>query len=188
MTAPPGKQRERQYKQALHRRSRTHPNTFGPFTVFEYARSDWQALDWCTRWPTAPASNPSGPVRPPGGVYPDVPVLVLSGELDSITTPAEGRMVRDQFPSAQFVLVRNSFHVTAIGDTDDCAVRILRAFVRAPGDPAGRPAAAVRRRGGADPDAGQLRPDASRTSPPRPARHPSARAAPRRPPPARSRT
>ena len=28
---------------------------------------------------------------------------------------------------------RNSFHVTAVGDTDDCAQRILRSFVRSPG-------------------------------------------------------
>ena len=41
-------------------------------------------------------------------------------------------MVRAQFPDARLVVVRNSFHVTAIGDTDDCAVRILRAFVRSP--------------------------------------------------------
>ena len=30
-------------------------------------------------------------------------------------------------------MVRNSFHVTAIGDRDNCAERILRAFVRSPG-------------------------------------------------------
>jgi hypothetical protein len=40
------------------------------------------------------------------------------------------------------VVVRNSFHVTAIGDTDRCAVRILRAFVRSPED---EPTAARRR-------------------------------------------
>jgi hypothetical protein len=33
------------------------------------------------------------------------PVLVLSGELDSITTPAEGRMVTEQFPRARQVVV-----------------------------------------------------------------------------------
>ena len=132
MTKAPGKPREREYERALDRRTRTHPRTFAPFTAHEYARSNWQGLDWCTGWPTAPASNPAGPVHPPGGVYPDLPVLVLSGELDSVTTPAEGRMVRSQFPDARFVLVRNSFHAAAIGDTDHCAVRILRAFVRSP--------------------------------------------------------
>ncbi len=62
-----------------------------------------------------------------------MPVLVLSGELDSITTAAEGDLVVGQFPNARHVVVRNSFHVTALGDRDLCAERILRAFVRSPG-------------------------------------------------------
>jgi hypothetical protein len=57
---------------------------------------------------------------------------VLSGELDSITTPAEGAITARQFPRSKQVVVRNSFHVTAVGDTDGCAVRILRRFVRMP--------------------------------------------------------
>jgi len=57
-------------------------------------------------------------------------VLVLSGELDSITTAAEGDLVAGQFPQSQHVVVRNSFHVTAIGDTDACAVHVLRDFIR----------------------------------------------------------
>ena len=119
MTAPPGAVREQQYAEALRRRTRTRPATYGPFTVREYARSDWQALDWCTRWPVAAPDNPAGPPTPEGGSYSaDVPVLVLSGELDSITTAAEGDLVAGQFPQSQHVVVRNSFHVTAISDTD----------------------------------------------------------------------
>ena len=131
MTAPPTV-RKQQYAAALDARSLSDRETFGPFTVNEYADSTWQTLDWCTRWPTAPADNPAGPPMPPPGSYPDVPVLVLSGELDSITTPAEGNLVAAQFPDAQRVLVRNSVHVTAVGDKDDCAQRIVRSFVVAP--------------------------------------------------------
>jgi hypothetical protein len=131
MTAPPAV-RQQQYAAALDARSLSHPDTYGPFTVHEYADSDWQALDWCTQWPSAPASNPAGPPVPPGGHYSDVPVLVLSGELDSITTPAEGDLITDQFPNARHVVVANSFHVTAVGDTDRCAVRIVRAFIGSP--------------------------------------------------------
>ncbi len=136
MTAPPGAVRERQLTRAVNARDRTHPHTYGPFTVREYADSDWQALDWCTRWPVAAADNPAGPIRPAGD-YPDVPVLVLSGELDSITTAAEGDLVAGQFPNARHVVVRNSFHVTALGDRDNCAERILRSFVRSPGSERG---------------------------------------------------
>jgi len=121
-----------QYAAALTRRTAQRPHTYGPFTVREYARSDWQALDWCTRWPSAPADNPAHPPRPRGGSYPRVPTLVLSGELDSITTPAEGAMVARQFPRSEQIRVANSFHVTAVGDTDHCAVLVLRRFVRTP--------------------------------------------------------
>jgi pimeloyl-ACP methyl ester carboxylesterase len=131
MTAPPAV-RQQQYAAALDAETASHPGVYGPFTVHEYAASDWQMLDWCTKWPVAPASNPADPPVPPGGRYPDVPVLVLSGELDSITTPAEGALVASQFPDARQVVVANSFHVTAVGDTDVCAERIMRAFVARP--------------------------------------------------------
>ena len=124
--------RERQYAAALGRARRNNPALYGPFTVSEYAGSDWQMLDWCLRWPVASADNPAGPPMPPGG-YPPVPVLVLSGEMDSITTPAEGRLITEQFPNAEQVLVRNSFHVTAVSDVDNCAQRLVRQFVLAPG-------------------------------------------------------
>ncbi|MFT4011066.1 MAG: alpha/beta hydrolase [Nocardioidaceae bacterium] len=132
MTASPGT-RLVQYDRALTRRTRNHPATYGPFTVREYANSDWQMLDWCLRWPVAPAENPAGTPRPPGHSYPDVPVLILSGELDSITSHEEAKIVQRQFPRTTHVLVRNSFHVTAMGDTDRCASRIARAFIRKPG-------------------------------------------------------
>ena len=132
MTAPPGVRRE-QYAAALAARQASHPETFGPFTVAEYAASDWQGLDWCTDWPAAPAENPAGPPVPPSGGYPDVPVLVLAGELDTITTPAEATLVTRQFPYARRVLVRNSLHVTAVGDPDDCAQRIVRHWISTQG-------------------------------------------------------
>ncbi len=130
MSAPPNV-RMRQYRAALTRRTQRWPHTYGPFTVREYARSDWEELDWCTRWRPAPADNPARPPRPPLG-YPSVPTLVLSGELDSITTPTEGAIVARQFPHARQILIANSFHVTADGDTDHCAVGILRRFVQTP--------------------------------------------------------
>jgi pimeloyl-ACP methyl ester carboxylesterase len=127
MTAPPGAARETQYAAAL---AAAEPGPYGPFSVKEYADSDWQELDWCTRWPVAPADNRAAAPVPPSGHYPAVPVLVLSGELDSITTAAEGALVTRQFPRARQVLVRNSFHVTAVGDTDGCAQSLVRTFVR----------------------------------------------------------
>jgi len=130
MTAPPGRVRERQLDNALERRQENRPLTYAPFRVREYAGSDWEAFSWCTRWPTAPASNPAGPPRPPGGSYPDVPVLVLSGEMDSLTTPAEGDIVASQFPDARHVVLLNSFHVNASYDFEGCGPILVREFTR----------------------------------------------------------
>jgi pimeloyl-ACP methyl ester carboxylesterase len=110
-----------------------NPRVYGPFSVPEFLASTWSELDWCLTWPTAPAPYHQGPITPPGGRYPtSVPVLVLSGQLDSITTPAEGAIVARQWPSATQVVVASSFHVTADGDTDGCAVALLRRWVLAP--------------------------------------------------------
>ncbi len=128
MSAPPA-QRRVQYAAAVRAEQRTDPGVYAPFTVDEYLASVWEEQDWCLRWPVPSAGHPAGPPMPLGGRYPDVPVLVLSGELDSITTPAEGGIVLSQFPDAIQVHIANSFHVTADGDTDECAVGVLRAFV-----------------------------------------------------------
>lgn len=136
MAAPPERRRA-QLAVAVRRQERLHPAVYAPFTVAEYLRSDWEMQDWCTRWPVAAADNPAEPPRPPSGRYARTPTLVLSGEMDSITTPAEGAIVERQFPRARQIVVANSFHVTAVGDTDNCAVTILRAFVRRPAPPLG---------------------------------------------------
>ena len=131
MTAPPA-QRRVEFAAAVRAQGRTDPGVYAPFTVQEYLASGWEEQDWCLRWPVASADHPAGPPQPLGGHYGAVPTLVLSGELDSITTAAEGALVVAQFPAARQVLVANSFHVTADGDTDVCAVRVLRAFVQDP--------------------------------------------------------
>ncbi len=56
MTASPSV-RTSQYAAALDRRTARNPFTYGPFTIHEYADSDWQELDWCTRWPAAPSAT-----------------------------------------------------------------------------------------------------------------------------------
>ena len=132
MTATPAVRRA-QLAAAVAYEQKHHPRLYSPFSVQEYLRSDWSELDWCLTWPTAPAPYRQGPITPPGGRYPaSVPVLVLSGELDSITTPAEGAVVARQWPSATRVVVANSFHVTADADTDGCAQSLLRAWVERP--------------------------------------------------------
>jgi hypothetical protein len=131
MAASPADRRV-QYGDAVRRQRQADARLYAPFTIGEYLSSEWEAADWCLGWPTAPPGHPAGPPGPPSGRYPDVPTLVLSGELDSITSAAEGSLVAGQFPQATQVIVANSFHVTAVGDTDHCAVRIVRRFLLQP--------------------------------------------------------
>jgi hypothetical protein len=60
---------------------------------------------------------------------PDVPALVLTGDLDTITTPAEGDQAAALFRNARRVIVENGGHVTAIGDEFACSSTIVRDFV-----------------------------------------------------------
>ncbi len=131
MTASPAV-REGQYEAAIQDRERTDPDTYGPFTIREYLASFWEEQDWCLQWPVADPAHAAGPPVPLGGHYAAVPTLVLSGELDSITTPAEGAIVASQIPGARQVLVANSFHVTAEDDTDGCGRDLVQAFVHDP--------------------------------------------------------
>ena len=47
-------------------------------------------------------------------------MLVLSGDLDTITASSGSREVARRFPGATFVEVANSVHVTALADSDLC--------------------------------------------------------------------
>ena len=111
---------------------------YAPFTIDEFRKTsiDVGVLDLCLNWPVPSPAHPPQHSIPPGAKFPNVPVLVLSGELDSLTTPTEGRLVADLFPNSRQVLVANSFHVTAVGDPDNCASAIATRFFRdlSPGD------------------------------------------------------
>ena len=109
------------------------PGTFAPFTAASWTGVDYEGFLACLDWPSSSTIDP--PV-PPAAVYPDVPTLVLNGDLDTITAAAGAREVSRRFPHSFFVEVRNSIHVTAIYDRDGCASLLYARFVRTltPGD------------------------------------------------------
>ena len=106
---------------------------FTPFTGEAWTGTDYEGWLSCLRWPS-PA--PGDPPEPPGADYPDVPTLVLNGDLDTITTSPQAAEVASRFSESTFVEVRNSVHVTALYDRDECASRIYIRFLKAldPGD------------------------------------------------------
>jgi TAP-like protein len=89
--------------------------------------SPYGYYDDCLGWP-AP-SRWVHPV-PRDAVYPDVPTLVLAGDLDSLTSPEGARATARAFPRSTFVRVANMTHVSALVDFGQCASRIVLRFVR----------------------------------------------------------
>jgi pimeloyl-ACP methyl ester carboxylesterase len=130
MSAPTSARRA-QFKEAIARARATTPDLFAPFTIDEYLDSSWETVYDCLTWARLPREG-SGPPAPPSGTYPDVPVLILSGSLDTITTTAEGDMVAAQFPRSRQVEVEYGVHVQAMGNTVPCAASMVRSFFEDP--------------------------------------------------------
>jgi len=122
-------QRARSYARAL---TLLRPRSFAPFTVHEWVTEPEEEFDACLDWP-APA-RPDPPITRPAPYAPRrLPVLVLSGDLDSLTTPFEGReVVRDMGPSARWILVHNDTHVNAMDDPVGCASGLVQTFIQNP--------------------------------------------------------
>jgi pimeloyl-ACP methyl ester carboxylesterase len=111
------------------------PDAYAPFRNDIWLRSLYinQYVTGCIEWPAQ--RHPDPPV-PPGATYPDVPVLVLDGDLDVITPLGDSAMAASLFPNSEFVIVRNVGHVTALADYPGCAAGMVRRFLRtlSPGD------------------------------------------------------
>jgi hypothetical protein len=73
---------------------------------------------------------------PPGAHFPAVPTLVLSGDLDSITSVIDANETTGQFPNAVHVVVPNLGHVVTESDEIGCTLGIVHRFVKnlAPGN------------------------------------------------------
>ena len=132
--------RRAQRADAVASEKRTSPDVYAPFTIDEWLgmAPDYSVVDLCLDWPAPPKLYPPGPPIPLPARFPDVPTLVLSGELDTVTTPVEGAAVVKLFPHAQQVVLANSAHVDALDDPYACASRIAVTFIAtlAPGDTA----------------------------------------------------
>jgi pimeloyl-ACP methyl ester carboxylesterase len=106
--------------------ARLPSDRFAPWTVREWANTTFMDYDYCLRWP-AP-DHPTPPVTP-GAAYPDVPVLVVNGDLDLRTDLPQARQVARNFPQARFVRIPNAGHVTSLYDADTCSAALVRRFL-----------------------------------------------------------
>ena len=118
--------------QAVAARKVKAPDTYAPFTIDEYRGMplDYSFIDQCVQWPVAPSSHPASHVVAADAPYPDIPALIISGELDNITTMADGAAVAAAFKHGVQIRVANSFHVNALPRARSaCGAEIVRRFI-----------------------------------------------------------
>ena len=108
------------YRRALRALDR---RDFAPFSPAAWAHSGIEGSDNCIDWPDHATA---GPALPPATPMPDVPVLVMSGDLDANTPTSAGRELARRYPSATFVEIPNIGHPP---DADPCATRLGLRFV-----------------------------------------------------------
>jgi pimeloyl-ACP methyl ester carboxylesterase len=126
MRRPPA-QRVGERDRLIAQRKLTAPDSYAPFTIDEYRGMplDYAFIDECVRWPAVAA-----PLVKADAHYPDVPVLVLSGELDNMTSVADGVAAATRFPHARHVVIANSMHVNALPHArSECGAVLVRRFV-----------------------------------------------------------
>ncbi len=122
--------REREYADAG---AALQPRTFFPFTTDEWLSMDenTETYDACLKWPR-PTDAQAPIIRKPPLLPHSLPVLVIAGEFDTLTPPADhARILSYLGGHSRFVMVANSTHVVGEGDTV-CGSLLLRAFVQRP--------------------------------------------------------
>jgi pimeloyl-ACP methyl ester carboxylesterase len=119
-------QRKTQFGEAV---SNIDKNLFAPFSVAAWIVPPPQGLqpDPCITWP-APTHSPE-PITPAGTVVPDVPALIISGDLDMNVPPAESHALKSMFPKAEVVDLAESGHHTLFRERNPCATELIIRFV-----------------------------------------------------------
>jgi pimeloyl-ACP methyl ester carboxylesterase len=80
----------------------------------------------CRRWPEA---SPA-PYGAPPGALPDVPVLMLSGQMDLRTPVETARSAAADWPHAQVLTIPDTGHSVLTADYSGCATRAAARFLR----------------------------------------------------------
>jgi pimeloyl-ACP methyl ester carboxylesterase len=103
------------------------PDAFRPFAndVYLHHRYQYELVFGCLEWPAPRFDDPAFV----DGDYDDLPALVLNGEFDYTTPPANAMAVAERFPNSTYVELANGKHVVSRGDQLNCAVAIARRFL-----------------------------------------------------------
>jgi pimeloyl-ACP methyl ester carboxylesterase len=130
-TLPP-RARRAAFADRLAARERTHPDAYAPFTYAEYLGlpPDYRYLDQCLDWPSTDPRHPPAYQLAGTHAYAPIPVLVVSGDLDNVTSVAEGEAAAHRWPRAMHVVIANGLHVNALPHgRSGCAAELVRGFL-----------------------------------------------------------
>ncbi|MGH2966160.1 MAG: alpha/beta fold hydrolase [Solirubrobacterales bacterium] len=121
---------EAERRAELERKVRDYRNAaaFAPFKPREVALSSETLYQYCLEAPR-PSSLYEPPVAP-GEQPTKAPVLIVSGELDDVTTPYEGRLVAKEFPDSRQFVARGAGHVADLYDGSSPPAVRTRRFLR----------------------------------------------------------
>jgi len=112
------------------------PHAFAPFTPREWVSVDpfTETYDACVSWPRQ-THRADPPVRPHVSMdATQVPVLILNGEIDSLTPAAGGAHIHRQIGSAsRHIVTANTVHLVGLDDHYGCGQSLVRRFIAAPG-------------------------------------------------------
>ena len=90
---------------------------------------DYAFIEQCVQWPAREPHSPALPLVP-DAPYPEIPVLVVSGDLDNMTPVADGAAAAARFPRAHHVVIANGFHVNALPHSrSECGANLVRRFI-----------------------------------------------------------
>jgi pimeloyl-ACP methyl ester carboxylesterase len=103
-------------------------NVFGWFSKQGWVDSAWEQVDFCLQHPRPRFSSK---LRPPyEGPFPEVPVLMLNGDLDLQSPLESAERAKQHWPNSVFVTIRDAPHVTL--STSECALRTAVGFLQDP--------------------------------------------------------
>jgi pimeloyl-ACP methyl ester carboxylesterase len=103
-------------------------DVFGWFSKQGWVDSAWEQVDFCLEYPKPRFSNK---LRPPyDGPFPEVPVLMLNGDIDLQTPLESAERAKQNWPNSVFLTIEDATHVTLT--TSECALGTALSFLQNP--------------------------------------------------------
>jgi pimeloyl-ACP methyl ester carboxylesterase len=101
---------------------------FGWFSKQGWVDSAWEQVDFCLKYPRPRFSSQLR--LPYHGPFPDLPVLMLNGDIDTQTPLESARRATKNWPNSVFLTIPGATHVSIA--SSECALRTAVSFLQNP--------------------------------------------------------